>query len=199
MLLDISGWNSTLWQPICVSTQPREQPAYLGSPEKWSLKRCVWYVLFAPFVYWNFTGYTCQLGVHRQTVFRFRVWKHLWGGEASKANANNTREVFVSSSQFEAFGLMLWLQLRFDYDATTTYRVRPLPIRRKQKINMPVFLRIWVITATMTTMMITWWCFLYRLGVSAGRYRLIMFIPAKFERQLPRATAIALSLSSTLL
>jgi len=31
------------------------------------------------------------------------------------------------------------LQLRFDYDPTTTYRSRLLPIRRKQKMNMSVF------------------------------------------------------------
>ena len=34
---------------------------------------------------------------------------------------------------------MPWLQLRFDYDPTTTYRARLLPIRRKQKMNMSVF------------------------------------------------------------
>jgi len=36
---------------------------------------------------------------------------------------------------------MLWLQLRFDYDTTTTYRMRLLPIRRKQKMNMSIFRR----------------------------------------------------------
>ena len=40
--------------------------------------------------------------------------------------------------------VMPWLQLRFDYDPTTTYRARLLPfdaIRREQKINMSVFRR----------------------------------------------------------
>jgi len=37
---------------------------------------------------------------------------------------------------------MPWLQLRYDYDATTTYRERLLPfdtIRRKQEMNMSIF------------------------------------------------------------
>ena len=37
--------------------------------------------------------------------------------------------------------VMPWLQLRFDYDTTTTYRARLLPIRRKQKMNMSIFRR----------------------------------------------------------
>jgi len=38
--------------------------------------------------------------------------------------------------------LMPRLQLlRFDYDTTTTYRARLLPIRRKQKMNMSIFRR----------------------------------------------------------
>jgi len=39
---------------------------------------------------------------------------------------------------------MPWLQLRFDYDTTTTYRARLLPfnaIRREQKMNMSIFRR----------------------------------------------------------
>ena len=32
------------------------------------------------------------------------------------------------------------IRLRFDYDPTTTYRARLLPIRRKQKMNMSVLL-----------------------------------------------------------
>ena len=34
------------------------------------------------------------------------------------------------------------IRLRSDYDQTTTYRARLLPIRHKQKMNMSVFRRI---------------------------------------------------------
>ena len=33
------------------------------------------------------------------------------------------------------------IRLRYDYDPTTTYRARLLPIRRKQKMNMSIFRR----------------------------------------------------------
>jgi len=33
------------------------------------------------------------------------------------------------------------IRLRYDYDPTTTYRAHLLPIRRKQKMNMPIFRR----------------------------------------------------------
>jgi len=47
--------------------------------------------------------------------------------------------------------VMPWLQLRFDYDPTTTYRARLLPfdaIRREQKINMSVFRRSRIIVVS---------------------------------------------------
>ena len=37
--------------------------------------------------------------------------------------------------------LILWSQLRLDYDPTTTYRARLLPIQGKQKMNMSIFRR----------------------------------------------------------
>ena len=33
------------------------------------------------------------------------------------------------------------MRLRYDYDPSTTYRARLLPIRRKQKMNMSIFRR----------------------------------------------------------
>jgi len=33
------------------------------------------------------------------------------------------------------------IRLQYDYDPTTTYRARLLPIRRKQKMNMSIFPR----------------------------------------------------------
>jgi len=33
------------------------------------------------------------------------------------------------------------IRLRYDYDPITTYRLRLLPIRRKQKMNMSIFRR----------------------------------------------------------
>ena len=47
----------------------------------------------------------------------------------------------IAFGMVHSFYLMPGLQLRFDYDTTTTYRARLLPIRREQKMNVSVFRR----------------------------------------------------------
>jgi len=56
--------------------------------------------------------------------------------------ATSTRMSVLDSDSAKRVGLLMpRLQLRFDYDPTTTYRARLLPVRREQKMNMSIFRR----------------------------------------------------------
>jgi len=57
--------------------------------------------------------------------------------QASASTAIPLQRNLIVANVVITIAMRLW----YDYDPTTTYRARLLPIRRKQKMNMSIFLR----------------------------------------------------------
>jgi len=71
--------------------------------------------------------------------FRCGYCEYLFIGESNEDNV--IKRLFMPWLQLQFDYGTTMIRLRSDYDPTTTYRARLLPIRRKQKMNMSIFRR----------------------------------------------------------
>jgi len=107
--------------PVPEFSSPAFSSLAFSAPPMYGCKQSCHYL-------WWFSRYSgkCRVATFFDAPCKF-VWDR-FGHKAVHVSCHITAMLCTHVSK-----LMLWLQLRFDYDPTTTYRARLLPIRRKQK------------------------------------------------------------------